>query len=74
MSPETRNAFIAAGLIIAALFVIMLAMPTIMTFVTGFGPAGGLGMALIVMLAFVALFWMRGRYQRRDRGLDDREQ
>jgi len=71
MSPETRNAFIAAAAIMAFVFFGMLAMPTIMTFVTGFGPAGGLGLAVIFMSAFVALFWLRGRHQRRHHKSDD---
>ena len=43
----------------------MLAMPTIMEFVSGFGRYGGLALALIFMGAFVAVFWMRSRYQQR---------
>ncbi len=73
MSPETRNAFLAAGLIIAATVGGMLAMPTIMTFVTGFGPAGGIALAVIFMLGFFAVLWLRGRYQRRRRGAGDED-
>ena len=70
MSQETRNAFVAAAAIMAFVFFGMLAMPTIMTFLTGFGPAGGLGLAVLFMAAFVAVFWMRGRYQERQNRQD----
>jgi Flp pilus assembly protein TadB len=65
VSRETRNALIASALIMAFFFFGMLAMPKIMTFVTGFGPIGGVALALIFMCGFVALFWMRSRYQQR---------
>ena len=72
MSRETRNALIASALIMSVFFFGMLAMPTLMTFVTGFGPIGGLALAVIFMGAFVAVFWMRSRYQQRmDRRGDD---
>ncbi len=67
MSSETRNACIAAALIMAVIAGGMLAMPTIMTYVTGFGPAGGLALALAFMGAFFAILWLRGRYQNRRR-------
>lgn len=65
MSRESRNALIASALIMAFFFFGMLAMPTIMTFLTGFGPIGGAALAVLFMAAFVAVFWMRGRYQQR---------
>ena len=72
MSRETRNALIASALIMAFFFFGMLAMPTIMTYVTAFGPVGGLALALTFMCAFVAVFWMRSRYQQRlDKRGDD---
>ena len=72
MSRETRSALIASALIMAFFFFGMLAMPTIMTYVTGFGAFGGLALALVFMCAFVAVFWMRSRYQQRlDKRSDD---
>jgi hypothetical protein len=72
MSSETRNAFIAAAVIMAVIVGGMLAMPTIMTYVTGFGPAGGLALAIFFMVAFFAILWLRGRYQNRRRDQPDK--
>jgi hypothetical protein len=76
MSRETRNACIAAALIMAAIVGGMLAMPKIMPYVAGFGPAGGIAVAFIFMAALFVVLWLRGRYQSRrhdDRAPDSDE-
>jgi hypothetical protein len=70
MNRETRNALIAAALIMLAIGGGLLLMPKIMTYVSGFGPAGGIAVAFVFMAGFFLVLWLRGRYQERHR--DDR--
>ncbi len=65
MSRDTRNAFIAAAVIMLAIGGGFLLMPTVMNQVAGFGPAGGVIVAIAFMAAFFVVLWLRGRYQRR---------
>ena len=67
MSRETRNAFIAAAAIMAAIAAGMLLMPTLMTYVAGFGPAGGIALAILFMVSVFGVLWLRGRHQNRHR-------
>jgi len=59
---------IAAGIIMAVFVGGWLVMPRIMLMVSGGGRWAGLAVALAFMLAFFAILWLRGRYQRRKQG------
>jgi hypothetical protein len=62
---ERRNAMIAAALILVATTAGWFAMPKIMLLVSGGGPFVGLAVAILFMLSFFAVLWLRARYQRR---------
>jgi membrane protein implicated in regulation of membrane protease activity len=65
MDRQTRNAALAAALILVFFGVIGYYMPAIMVWLGGLSPyAGGVAAALFVM-AFFGIFWQRGRSQRR---------
>jgi hypothetical protein len=66
-SEQTRNALIASALIILATVAGWLIMPKIMLLVSGGGPLVGVLVAILFMLAFFAVLWLRARYQRRAR-------
>ena len=60
--------FLAAALIMIATFGGMLLMPRVMASVSGGGPVLQAAIAVLFMLAFFAVLWLRGRAQaRRDR-------
>jgi hypothetical protein len=58
---------IAAAIIMIAVLAIGLAMPKIMTLVSWAGPFGGIAVAVVFMLAFFAVFWLRSRAQNKPR-------
>ena len=60
--------FVAAAAIIAALVVGWLMMPRLMFWVSGAGPLAGALVAVLFMLAFFAVLWLRARRQRRLHG------
>jgi hypothetical protein len=62
---ERRGAMIASAVIILALVAGWLAMPRIMLMVSGGGPFAGVAVALLFILAFFAVLWLRARRQRR---------
>jgi hypothetical protein len=62
---ESRGALIAAGIILAVTVAGWLVMPKIMLLVSGGGPLVGVGIAILFMLAFFAVLWLRARQQRR---------
>jgi len=65
MDRGTRNAAIAAALILLGFGVVGYYMPAIMVWLGELSPfAGGVAAALFV-LAFFGVFWLRGRSQRR---------
>jgi hypothetical protein len=63
--PERHAPFVAAALILGAMVAGWLLMPRIMLMVSGGGPLAGVAVALLFMLAFFAVLWLRGRHQRR---------
>jgi hypothetical protein len=66
---ETREArrgpLIAAAVILVVVVAGWLAMPQIMLMVSGGGPIAGIAVAILFMLAFFAVLWLRARHQRR---------
>ena len=62
---QTRGALIASALIIVATVIGWLLMPKIMLLASGGGPFVGVGIAILFMLAFFAVLWLRARYQQR---------
>ena len=57
--------FVAAALIILGVFAAMLLMPRIMLMVSGGGPVAGALVAILFIVAFFAVLWLRARHQRR---------
>ena len=62
---ERRGAMIAAALILVITVAGWFAMPKIMLLVSGGGPFVGIAIALLFMLSFFAVLWLRARHQRR---------
>ena len=64
MDPKSRNAAIAAAIILIGFGLVAFYMPDIMLFVGERSPvaAGIVGVAFV--LAFFLVFWLRSRYQR----------
>jgi hypothetical protein len=56
---------IAAGAILVLTVAGWLAMPKIMLLVSGGGPFVGVAVAILFMLSFFAVLWVRSRRQRR---------
>lgn len=56
---------IASALIMIATVAGWLMMPRIMLAVSGGGPLAGVVVAIVFMVAFFAVLWLRARYQRR---------
>ena len=65
MDHSTRNAAIAAGLILIGFGVVGFYMPVIVVRLGAVSPYAGGAAALLFILAFFGLFWLRGRRQRR---------
>lgn len=55
--------FIAAGIIMLAVTAGWLVMPRLMLVVSGGGPIAGVLVAVLFMLAFFAVLWLRARRQ-----------
>jgi hypothetical protein len=62
---ERRGAMVAAALILVVTVLGWLAMPKIMLLVSGGGPFAGIAIAILFMLSFFAVLWLRARHQRR---------
>jgi hypothetical protein len=56
---------IAAAIIMAFTVAGWFAMPSIMLLVSGGGPFVGMAVAILFMLSFFAVLWLRARHQRR---------
>ena len=64
-SAGSYSPLVAAALIMAAVVGGFLLMPRVMLAVSGGGPFIGVLVAIIFILAFFAVLWLRARYQRR---------
>lgn len=72
MKSETRNAAMAAALILAGTGTLLYFAPAIVLWVAERTTAwGGVAVAFAMIMGFFALFWLRGRYQRRAARLRD---
>lgn len=68
MNAETRNAALAAALIMLGAGILFYVAPTIVIWVAERTSMwGGVAVAFAMILGFFGIFWLRGRYQRRDR-------
>ena len=56
---------IAAAIIMVVTVAGWFAMPKIMLLVSGGGPYVGIAVAILFMLSFFAVLWLRARHQRR---------
>ena len=65
---SAKSSAIAAAVILAAVAIIFLAMPRIVLALGEVSPWLGYGVAVLFILGFFLIFWLRARYQRgRDR-------
>ena len=64
-SEDRGGALIAAALIMVVTVAGWFAMPKIMQLVSGGGPFVGVAVAILFMLSFFAVLWLRARHQRR---------
>ena len=62
---ETQSTIVAAAVIMIAVVTGWTLMPKIMQMVSGGGPIAGAAVAIVFMLAFFAVLWLRARHQRR---------
>jgi hypothetical protein len=62
---KRHEPLIAAAIIMIVVVAGWLAMPRIMLMVSGGGPLAGVAVAILFMLAFFAVLWLRARHQRR---------
>ncbi len=62
---ETRGALIASALILIVTVAGWFAMPRLMLMISGGGPFLGVAVAILFMLSFFAVLWLRARHQRR---------
>lgn len=65
MDRSNRNAAIAAFLILAGFGIVGYYMPAIVVWLGGISPYAGGAAALLFVLAFFGIFWLRGRSQRK---------
>lgn len=65
MDKSTKNAAIAAALILAGFGLVGYFMPQLMIALGGVSPIAGGLLAALFVLAFFGIFWLRGRSQRR---------
>ena len=65
MDRQSRNAAIAAALILLGFGVVGYYMPAIMVWLGGLSPYAGGAAAALFVLAFFGIFWLRGRSQRK---------
>jgi inner membrane protein involved in colicin E2 resistance len=66
MDEKTRNAAIAAAIILVGFGLVAFYMPTIMLAVGAYSPWAAAVIAVAFVAAFFLVFWLRARSQRRD--------
>lgn len=64
MDRNTRNALIAAAVILLGFGLVAFFMPTIMLALGEFSPLAAGAVAILFVAAFFLVFWLRGRSQR----------
>lgn len=64
---STKKAAIAAAIILVVVAVVFLAMPRIVLSLGGISPWLGSGAVVVFVLGFFGIFWVRSRYQQRNR-------
>ncbi|MCC0044879.1 MAG: hypothetical protein H6892_11040 [Brucellaceae bacterium] len=62
---QNRNALIAAAIILAAFALIAFYLPNIMMAAGKISPLAAGAVAVLFLVGFFGLFWLRGRYQSR---------
>lgn len=62
---QNRNALIAAAIILAAFALIAFYLPNIMMAAGNISPLAAGAVAVLFLVGFFGLFWLRGRYQSR---------
>jgi hypothetical protein len=62
---EKSSTLIAAGIFLLVIVCGWLLMPRLMLFISPGGPLAGVAVAILFMLAFFAILWLRARHQRR---------
>jgi len=67
MTPENRNALIAAAILLAVFGFGAFYLPTIMLAVGNVSTAAAGAIAILFVAAFFGVFWLRGRSQNRKR-------
>jgi hypothetical protein len=65
LNRSDRNAAIAAAIILAVAMIGFFVMPGLMMWLSEISPWLSYALAILFVLAFFAVFWLRGRYQRR---------
>ncbi|MBW3096384.1 hypothetical protein KY465_03720 [Pseudohoeflea sp. DP4N28-3] len=73
MNKSDKSALLAAAAILAATFAVFYLMPGIMTSLGAVSPVLAIAAGVAAVLAFFAVFWLRGRY-RRGSGASDRDE
>lgn len=64
MTPQDKSSAIAAALILIGFAALFLVMPKIVLALGAISPWLGGGAALLFMLSFYIVFWLRGKYLR----------
>ncbi|MBZ0163930.1 MAG: hypothetical protein K8H74_14610 [Notoacmeibacter sp.] len=64
MDPANRNAMIAAAAILVGFGLVFYYMPAIMLAVGNYSPILAAAVGAVLVLAFFAVFWLRGRHRR----------
>lgn len=67
MDPRTRNSAIAALVILLGFGIAAFFLPKVMIYVGERSPVAAGGVAILFVLAFFLVFWLRARSQRGDR-------
>ncbi len=65
MTRNDRASAIATAIILAGAFVLFYFMPQIMLFLGAISPWLAIAIAVLCVLAFFAVFWLRGLYRQR---------